>query len=73
MHTITTTSKQPLAWNAALFAVADQHSEDMLAAQQLYHNNQATHQANLTAAGYSFSAWGENVSESAPPQKEELA
>jgi hypothetical protein len=31
VHTITTASKQPLAWNAALFAVADQHSEDMRA------------------------------------------
>jgi hypothetical protein len=26
VHTITTTSKQPVAWNSALFAVADQHS-----------------------------------------------
>jgi hypothetical protein len=66
VHTITTASKQPLAWNAALFAVADQHSEDMRAQGGLFHNSQTVHEANLTAAGYSFSAWGENVSMSLP-------
>ena len=61
--TITAASKQPLAWNSSLFAVADQHSQDMLTQQQMYHNNQQTHEANLRDAGYSFSWWGENVSQ----------
>src|SRR5918995_4447539 len=38
----------------------------MLTRQTLFHNDQGTHEANLRAAGYSFSSWGENVSESAP-------
>jgi hypothetical protein len=62
--TLTTTSKQPLAWNSALFSVADQHSQDMMNSQTLFHNPQATHETNLRNAGYNFSCWGENVSES---------
>ena len=62
--TITAASKQPLAWNSSLFAVADQHSQDMLTQQQMYHNNQQTHEANLRAAGYSSSWSGEDVSSS---------
>ena len=42
--TITSSSKQPLAWNSSLFAVADQHSQDMLTNQKMYHNDVQTQQ-----------------------------
>jgi cysteine-rich secretory family protein len=71
--TLTAASKQPLAWNNALYGVADQHSLDMFNnlpgktwLTGLYHNDVNTQQANLTKAGYSFSWWGENVSVSLP-------
>jgi hypothetical protein len=63
--TLSTTSLQPLAWNDALGAVADQHNADMLARNAgLYHDAQAVHEQAMTNAGYSFRGWGENVSES---------
>jgi hypothetical protein len=61
--TITSSSKQPLAWNSSLFAVADQHSQDMLTNQKMYHNDVQTQQTNLQNAGYSFSWWGENIAQ----------
>ena len=71
--TLSAASKQPLAWNNALYTVADQHSQDMVNnlpgktwLTGLYHDPQATHEANMKNAGYTFSWWGENVSESLP-------
>src|SRR3974390_2262620 len=54
--TISTASKQPLAWNASLFSAADQHSLDMLSRQYFAHTDPvtgSTPQSRANAAGYS--------------------
>jgi hypothetical protein len=64
---LNTTSKQPLAWNDKLGAVADQHTAEMLAANKgLFHDPNAVIEQHLTTAQYQFQRWGENISESLP-------
>jgi hypothetical protein len=62
--TISSASKQPLAWNSSLFTSADQHSAYMLTNN--YFGHQGPGESALgtreTAAGFpSQSSWGENI------------
>lgn len=53
----------PLAWNAKLFDAAALHAADMAANNYFAHNSQngTTFSQRITAAGYTWSAAGENI------------
>jgi hypothetical protein len=62
--TISSASKQPLAWNASLFTAADQHSAYMLTNNYFGHQGpgESAPETRETAAGFpSQSWWGENI------------
>jgi Cysteine-rich secretory protein family len=62
--TISSASKQPLAWNASLFTSADQHSAYMLTNNYFGHQGpgESDPETRETAAGFpSQSSWGENI------------
>ncbi len=66
LGTITTTQKQPLAFNTKLNDAADAHSAWMLAADVFSHTGSggSSPYARMQAAGYTFSgswSWGENI------------
>jgi len=58
----------PLAWNAKLFDAAALHSADMAANNYFAHNSKdgRTFSQRITAAGYSWSAAGENIAAGQP-------
>jgi len=53
----------PVAWNTLLTRAADAHSQDMAAQNYFAHNSQdgRTPGDRITAAGYTWRAWGENI------------
>lgn len=53
----------PLGWNARLFDAAGLHAADMAANNYFAHNSQdgRTFSQRITAAGYNWSAAGENI------------
>jgi uncharacterized protein YkwD len=58
----------PLAWNAALTQAALVHADDMLAGNFVSHTGSDGSSAGdrATAAGYDWSAWGENIAAGQP-------
>lgn len=62
--TITTTSKQPLAWDLSLVNAAQAHTQDMIANNFFAHqgSNGSSPFQRMTDAGYSFQTAGENLS-----------
>jgi len=63
--TITTVSKQPLAFSGMLVDSATGHSQSMIANDYFAHNDPtdgSTPGSRITASGYSWSTYGENIS-----------
>jgi uncharacterized protein YkwD len=58
----------PLAWNAALTQASLVHADDMLAGNFFSHTGSDGSSAGdrATAAGYAWSAWGENIAAGQP-------
>lgn len=63
-HTLSTSARQPLAFNLNLISSARQHSQWMLSAKSFSHSgaNGSTPNARMNSAGYlNISAWAENL------------
>lgn len=63
----------PVAWNTLLELAAAKHSKDMLDRKYFSHNSPtgATPSQRITAAGYNYNWWGENIA-SGPKSEAEV-